>query len=737
MNAGDNHENKPKRRAAPIAAGVFLLLLPCLLLFPVVFGGQAFLPADLLGDLFPWKATAASDAAAPWNVLRFDGITQFYGWRLLVAEAWRSGGIPLWNPYTFAAQGGTPLLANSQSAPLYPFNIFFILFPPSQIWRAFGVSVFFHLCVALGGMYRFLRGLPVSRASAVLGATVWGLSAPIVTWLALPTFLCVTCWLPLLLFLIKTAHEKAGTRMGRLAMFGAGGVGGLVLLAGHLQMAFYVLLAALLYALFLGLTTSAAEPGTQKTAFLLRWGVGLCAALGLAVALALPQLLPALELSRQSHRAAGGGPTASAYAAYVANALPPRNAVTLLVPDFFGHPNKNGGAYWNANNYAEWAVYVGVLPLVLALLALALPWKGTRNLPKERVFAAILMATALLLALGTPLNAAFFWGLPGYNQTGNPARCLVLWAFAAAMLAAIGADAAANAAFAAPVKNRAALIAFVTPVLLAAVGASLASRFAAEFLPRTSFGDLMALALPGVQIALVWLGLAAGALLALLRMPVKNAPVVCALCAVLCAADLLWFGFGYNPSSPPDTVFPVTPGIAYLQASGNNALIAPINRGWSLVNTPPSRAVLPPNTLAAYRLHDVAGYDSLFPGAYKTKAQEAGDGADASPPENGNMVFVKSAAAAVKQNARFLVYAPDARTEEADAMGLRRVYAGADMITYENPAGGSVAKTEPSAFAPPYPATAFRFGLWAGLCGLSAFCAVLFGVGFRQKARRR
>lgn len=691
------------------------------------------MPADLLGDLFPWKADGGG-TQAPWNVLRFDGITQFYGWRLTAAQSMQSGHIPLWNPYAFAAQGGTPLLANSQSAPLYPPHwILFDLFPASQIWRAFGLSVAFHLLVALGGMYRFLRSLPVGRISACLGAMVWGLSGPVVTWLALPTFLAVTCWLPVLLWLLKTAHEKAGTKTGTLALAGAGGVGGLTLLAGHLQMAFYVLLAAFLYGAFLAWQfppRHATAKNVGRTSWL-RWISGACACFGIAFCLALPQLLPSLELSRQSHRAANGGPTTSAYASYVANALPPRNLVTLLVPDFFGHPNKNNGAYWNTNNYAEWAVYVGVLPLILAVFALALPWKNAAafGLPKERGFAVVLMGLSLLLALGTPANAVFFWGVPGYNQTGNPARCLVLWAFAAAVLAAMGAEAGANPAVptatavsagTARAKRRAALIALLVPVFLAAIGASLASRFAADALPRTPFSELMALALPSLQRACVWLVLGSGTLLALVRGPERYRRPAHVLCVLIAAADLLAFGVGYNPTASPASVFPVTPGIVFLKTNAPNTLIAPINRGWSLGNMPPRRAVLPPNTLTAYGLHDVAGYDSLFPGAYKMRAKEAANGQDASPPENGNMVFVKSAGAALNLQARFLVFAPDDPAQESDS--LRRVYAGPDMIIYENPAGRDMVKN--SAAAPSYSTAAFRLGLWAGLTGLGVLCGL-------------
>ena len=41
-----------------------LLSLPCLLLWPAVFGGQAFVPADLLRDVAPWR-TAGRSAPGP------------------------------------------------------------------------------------------------------------------------------------------------------------------------------------------------------------------------------------------------------------------------------------------------------------------------------------------------------------------------------------------------------------------------------------------------------------------------------------------------------------------------------------------------------------------------------------------------------------------------------------------------------------------------------------------------
>ncbi|MES2465482.1 MAG: hypothetical protein V4671_33370, partial [Armatimonadota bacterium] len=217
-----------------LIAAAILLLLPLCVFYRPLFLGEAFLPADLLQPLAPWKGVSApsrTGSAAPeggiaWNVLRFDGITEFYPWRLQAARSLRSGHIPLWNPFQFAARGGTPLLANSQSAPLYPPNVLFYLTPLDRFWYAFGLSAALHMLLAASGLYRFLRALSLGRLSSVFGAVAFALSAPVITWLSLPTFLAVSAWIPWLLLLIKRAHDLAGTRNGRLAAIGAGATAG-------------------------------------------------------------------------------------------------------------------------------------------------------------------------------------------------------------------------------------------------------------------------------------------------------------------------------------------------------------------------------------------------------------------------------------------------------------------------------------------------------------------------------
>lgn len=366
------------------------VLLP-LIVFHRALLGEAFLPADLLSYLFPWRAD--SPPATPWNVLRFDGITQFYAWRLEAARQFAAGQLPLWNPFQFAASGGTPLLANSQSAPLYPPNLLFVLFyKAGAFWYAWGLSAALHLGFLAAGMYRLLRSFQLRRVACGLGAATFALSGPIIAWLSLPTFLAVSAYLPWLLLAIRTAHEKAGTRASRLNVAGAALCVGLMLLAGHLQIAVYCLIAGGLSLLWQGHVTVR----TERRAKPLAWAGTVIVASLAGVALSLPQVLPILSLSRVSSRAvAGAAPTMEAYQAFTSSGFPLRSLVTFLVPDFFGHPNRNDGFYWNSNNYGEWAAYVGIVPLVLAFVAVALPWRRQITLPTERGFFAGLAGSTL------------------------------------------------------------------------------------------------------------------------------------------------------------------------------------------------------------------------------------------------------------------------------------------------------------------------------------------------------
>jgi len=349
------------------------------------------LPADMLSDMSPWSEVPRPSSLR-WDALTWDSIAYFYPARLLLGQSLRNGELPLWNPHQMC---GTPFLANYQSAVLYPPNWLFGVIPAA---RAFGILAALHL-FALGAFtFLFLRSLSLGRIASTFGAIAFMLSGFAIAWLELPVFLSTGVWLPLALFFINKAHMPTTHRTRYAAL--AGVALGLSMLGGHPQIAFYVFMAVALYWAYLAIANK-----QFPWAAILTFGIGL--------GLAAPQLLPAMELAKLSHR--GGAPTAAGYAAYSALAMPWRNLLALLFPSF----------------YSEFCGYVGVLPLIFAFFAF------TRK-SRQSWFFGGLGVLALLMALGTGINRLFYLGIPGFSHSGSPARALFLFMFSAAVLGGIG-----------------------------------------------------------------------------------------------------------------------------------------------------------------------------------------------------------------------------------------------------------------------------------------------------------
>jgi hypothetical protein len=180
----------------------------------------------------------------------------------------------------------------------------------------------------------------------------------------------------------------------------------------------------------------------------------LIAALALGGLLSMATLLPVLEMGRMNFRR---GQTN--YASSIALRIPPAQLLTLFQPNLFGNPRDyvafdaqgkatDGHPYWGGFDFIEFTAYLGIPALILALSAL-FPFKlregkrvaasDSRVFPMSpRLFFTLLALLGLLLALGTPLCALFFYGVPGYSQFNATARALCLFSFGMAALAGYG-----------------------------------------------------------------------------------------------------------------------------------------------------------------------------------------------------------------------------------------------------------------------------------------------------------
>ncbi len=617
-----NQEAPIMRYASPVLLGI----LPAILYAPFLFGGRVLY----------------------WGVY----LLQFYPWRQLAVEQVRAGHWPLWNPYL---GGGTPLAANLQTAAFYPLNVLFLLLP---VERAFAWELALHLVLAGLFAYGLGRTLRLSRFGATVCGLTYSLGGYLVARWVFPTMVCAAAWLPLLLTMTEKLVEPGiagasdprwaagrGVRTAALALAVA-----LQLLAGHAQTSFYSLVIIAAFALY-RLAQRRGTSGNHLRRFLLTGGRWLLAILW-GVALAAIQLLPTAELTLHSHRP---GRLTDLQFAFELSFWPWR-LITLVAPDFFGHPARDG--YWAYGTYWEEAAYVGILPLILAGAAL-IAWRQRRASHRARTatdparlkgehdsvpglhhpalatvpFFAALALLSLLLALGdhTPLYPLLFRYVPGFGFFQAPARLLIGYAIALPLLAGIGADTLR-----------------LTP----------RRRQALAFLVVLGLGMVLAGALtrwlvPGVRASMsasiIRLGLTLAPAAGVLRLRghrLRGARWQAAVLALI-VADLLAFGWGLAPGTEASVYHRPTATATFLQGQpSGRILVAPAyaqriyDQYVSLrsfgSSQPDSlrelRESLIPNLNVPYHLPSVGNYDPLTVDLYRDLWNRiAGD--RASPPD--------------------------------------------------------------------------------------------------------
>jgi hypothetical protein len=594
-------------------------MLAVLFLGRVFFTGSVLLPAGYLSQFQPWQAANPAAPEAHWNALLWDAMAQYYPWRCFAHDAMQRGVIPLWNPYQFC---GTPFVANSQSAVFYPPNALFYLLDPA---RAFGVCAALHLVLAGLFALMFLRAIGLGQFGALFGGVTFAFCAFFVAWIQLPTVTNTAAWLPLALFF--TERYFCTRRPAHL--LGIAFAIGTAALAGHPQILLFVIGMSAVYFIFRAATAVGSTAAPGRPALRAKIGRGALGGATVIIVAALwgaVQLLPTAELVPYSHRATAA--TALGYAAYLRFAMPWQQLITLILPEFMGNPTY--GTYFGRGNFAEYAGYVGLLPLALAVLGVA--WRRDKH---AWLFAAV-ATLGLLAALGTPVNLVLFYLVPGFSSTGGPARMLLIYSAAMAFLAGMGADAAAAAAGEA---TKAQLFARHL-VVVAAVIIIAAAAFSIVLAMVFSAPLLALLSAPAINLLTGLIVLPVGALAyryASRAGSVASRHAALGVLLVATIVDLFSFGMRYYLVAPRQQVYPATALTDFLREHrAGGGRIMPLAQSWGLAHFP--RAVLPPNAATVYGLRDVEGYDSLYLARYRS-VMAAVERRDPSPPANGNMLL--------------------------------------------------------------------------------------------------
>ncbi|MCC6729102.1 MAG: YfhO family protein [Chthonomonadales bacterium] len=514
--------------------------------------GRVLLPADLVPLMRPWAATAPErfpDLRFAQNQMH-GPIFEYYSWRYAARERLRSGQVPLWNPDELS---GNVLLANNQSAVLYPPNLLLYVLP---LWSGINLVTLLHTLLTGLFMYGLLRALRLGAPAAAAGASVWMLCGLQQVWTEFQTPTATLCWLPAVLWAweLGMVRERPSA-----AVLGSGVALALALTAGHLHFGFYVVLAFVAWALARGVVAGLLRresPPIRRAVPAL----ALLGALALAGLLAGAALLPVVEMGRLNFRA-----HKASYAASVALRLPPRQLLMLVLPNVFGNPRdyvqvaadgsaRAGHAYWGAYDFIEYTAYVGVPAIVLAGVGLWLGWGRGRGAgsagesehggPWGLWPLAAIGAFGLLLALGTPLCALLYYGVPGYRQFNATARALCLVSFAAAGLAAHGIDALARRG------GRPAGAAVLAAAGAVAAAAVLGFAGLARAEPVVLSDPWLGYEVGGL-VRCAGLVAATGLAAAVATRGGRAAPPACWALAALCTLDLWTWGAGFNPVTDP------------------------------------------------------------------------------------------------------------------------------------------------------------------------------------------
>lgn len=543
---------------------IFLVLF--LMFLPTIFFGKIPLNGRNLVSFFSpwyWEHFDGFPTGVPSKPGMLDQLRQFYPYMAFTQRMFRSGQLPLWNPYNFA---GNPHAGEWQSSIYYPLQFLLLFLPLPVYWTFYQMVGFF-----LAGIftYWYLRNLRLSSVEAMFGAVTFMLSGFMSSW-TMGVFVSpqTIIWLPLILLAIDKLLAK-GQKTKNKKQWWLTGLSGLVfsILAGFWQTTFYVMAVAFIYTIY----RSWKIP--KLTLLILAW-------FPIAMLLTSFYVFPALELFQRGSRVIIN--SGESYQDFLRGyLLPIEYLVTLFAPDYFGHPTtQNYSAPISGGSYYEQVIYVGTIPLLLFLIVF---FSRKRDAPDASVvkFWFLVSIIATSFAFNTPWSRIIYQAKIPLLSTSIPNRILFIPAFGLSILAGFGLRIVRN-------KQNCPLIARTVSILgvLVIIILGVTTR-------TTSFRNLV---IPGSVF------ISGSGLLILISRTRRNAISRLALAGVFIVnlGQLLYQYHKFTPFSEKQFFFPDHPTIAWLRDH------AGINRF-----TGYNGKFLQDNLATYWGIYSVDGYDAL------------------------------------------------------------------------------------------------------------------------------
>lgn len=677
-----------RKRWRDLLAGLILIGVAVGLLWRPMLKGEILLPLDLVAHMPPWRYSY--ERVPVMNPIPSDVPLEYYPRRLVATNMMRQGQLPLWNPYVLS---GVPLLADGYSALLYPLSLLFVILP---VAHAFGWYTLFHLILAGLGTYWAARSLKLRPPAALITGLTYMSCGFTMTWLHFPEFIAVIAWLPVALACVERYECQAAQGRSNLGYGLATATVLALCVLCQLQLAFYAGVGVALYWL------------ARRALSRLRHLSGAIAALAGVAALTLllsaAQWLPSLELARDGQRTGS-----------VATAASTINLLAFILPTAFGF--ERTAPTWGAAKVAFLFPYVGILPLLLAMLG---AWRA--RTPQAVGLLVVAITTLGLATMPTRLLAV----IPLVNQLPGIDRWAMVLSLALALLAgysyeqlvgqrhsfAVGLQEHSEEAKRVAAHER--RLAFLARGLCLATAliVGLAVLWHLQlFTPRSRYGQYITLTRQHLQplpvvVALMSLTLVIVAtIIAWLRRRRRfRAPYITHLlyasALLLIAIDLAWYGLPMVSSADPRRLFqPTTDLLAAIgeeafRAGLNGDIVYPPTRTSTLLKRDDSiyRVLgadypsLQPNTFSVFGVQDVRGYASVFSKRYLQFARSwEGKSGDAI---GGLRVYLGQAYHARHlldlMGVRYVLFNPRSETEHR-YQGLELVERNDEGAIYRNP----------------------------------------------------
>jgi hypothetical protein len=535
----------------------FSLLIVCsvtaVFFYKTLLRGQVPFPADILvSDFQPWRSTSYEGYAPggiPNKAQYPDTIRQMYPWKTLVIQSLKKGKLPLWNPYNFS---GTPLLANFQSAALYPLGFLYLIFAQIDAWT---ILIILQPVLAALFTYLYSRKIGMSPYGSALSALSYGFSGFMAVWLEYNTVGHVILWLPLILLAIE--HIRSKPKPVWLMILASAHV--CAILAGHPQVYAYELFFSGIYGWF-------------RLPKNIRWYFFGFTLLGVGVAGL--QLIPGIELISLAARSPHDFSTL-----FGKILVQPWQLIAFVFPNIFGNPATR--TYWPADTFVGKVTTIGLVPLFFLLSA------GRNKNPLVRWF-IISALFVIIFVTANPITWLLYQLPIPILSSSSPTLMMFLFTFSAAIITGLGLDHWLTEPH--TIKKLIKRTGQVCIIFLGLFVSAKLSPHAAVSIRAIIYGSIVASA----TLLLFWVAVTKP----------KFRYIAILVLLVVHTGDLCVFFIRFNPFIPKSLVFPDHPILSFLKEK------AP-DRYWGY-----GTADISANFASQYGIFSPEGYDPLYPKWY-------------------------------------------------------------------------------------------------------------------------